>query len=193
MQQIADIQDGALPLQEALDTNIQALQAEIGKLNGSLALCRQLKDENARILDTERYWGIIQEKEQQGFKFHSFLKDYMSFMEPVVDWYLLHVPNGEDRSLKKILKYSLYWALGFAAFDTLLTGDFTGSLLDNLGTVFIGWPITFLGWCILFLPVYFIRKKYPKLANILWVLFPTVVLLGVIFLFTWLVFKPITT
>lgn len=56
VQQIAEILDGVLPLQEALNKNITVLQAEIEKLNGSLALCNQLKREDARMLDTERYW-----------------------------------------------------------------------------------------------------------------------------------------
>ena len=74
--QIQDILDGVLPLQEAVDANILALQQEIEKLNGSLSLCCQLKREDAETLDTERYWELIAQQEKQGYQFQSLLEDY---------------------------------------------------------------------------------------------------------------------
>ena len=104
VQQIADILDGVLPLQDALDSNIEALQSEIEKLNGSLALCRQLKSEDTQTLDTERYWEIVQEKEQQGFQFQSIVYDYLNFMRPILEWVFWYIPEGEQDSLWKVLK-----------------------------------------------------------------------------------------
>lgn len=133
VQQIADILDGILPLQDALDANITALNAEIKKLNGSLTLCHQLKAENARVLDAERYWDIIHQHEKQGMKFQSLLKDYAQFMEPTLDRYLLHVPSKHDRNPKMIIKYTALFTLGFGAINGLLTGNLIGGI-DN--TVF---------------------------------------------------------
>lgn len=99
VQQIEDILDGALSLQDALDTNIAALNEEIEKLNGSLALCRQLKAEDARTLDTERYWEIIQKQEEEGLRFQTLTQDYLSFVDQ-------HIRNGamiseENKKIRK--------------------------------------------------------------------------------------------
>ena len=50
VQQIADILDGALPLQDALEENIASLNAQIDALNGALAMTKQLRQENQFVL-----------------------------------------------------------------------------------------------------------------------------------------------
>ncbi len=113
VQQIEDILDGALPLQEAMEDNISNLQKEIQRLSGSLALCRQLKEENSAALDTQRYWQLIQEKEKQGFQFQSLARDYLTFVTPVFE-VLYWFPLGEALECpKKIPKYLTYSLLYF--------------------------------------------------------------------------------
>lgn len=161
VQQIADIQDGALPLQEALDSNIKSLQAEIEKLNGSLALCKQLKQEDARMLDTERYWEIIQEKELQGFRFQTLWDDYLKFTEIGYEWLLWPLPIDSLRSPWKLAVYilvlSAIWALSFALSGQNFLVAFVRQIFYSLRTIVI--------WTAIFVPLFFLSKKKPKLAH----------------------------
>lgn len=119
VQQVADILDGALPLQDALDRNIQTLQAEIKKLNGSLQLCRQLKTEDARVLDTEHYWELINKQEQQGLLFQSIAEDYVSFVgNDIRDaWF---IPESKKNSRIHVLLYILLHAAFWGLISALL-------------------------------------------------------------------------
>ena len=159
VQQIADILDGVLPLQDALDSNIEALQSEIEKLNGSLALCRQLKSEDTQTLDTERYWEIVQEKEQQGFQFQSIVYDYLNFMRPILEWVFWYIPEGEQDSLWKVLKCILILSAISAGLAALTPGhnflsEFVSSVLNAFRTILI--------WAVLLLVPYLLSKKNPK-------------------------------
>ena len=160
VQQIADILDGALPLQDALDTNIQTLKAEIEQLNGSLELCKQLKAEDARMLDTERYWEIIQNQEPLGFRFQSLASDYINFAAPTLSW-MYWVPEDAWHSPLRVVKYLLGWSLLFAVLYRLIGESFG----EKLGTRFFGSIAGILIWGVLLLPIYLIGKKHPKIAD----------------------------
>lgn len=180
VQQIADILDGALPLQEAVDANIAALNEEIGKLNGALALCRQLKAEDSEVLDTERYWEIIHDQEQLGFQFQSLASDYINFLAPVLSW-AYWIPEDAWHSPLRIVKYLLGWSVLFA-----FLGSFTGgSFGESLGSGFYGAIRGIVIWGIILLPVYFIGRKKPKLAETLKVLIPVGMLILVFGYFCW--------
>lgn len=161
VQQIADILDGAVSLQEALDTNIEALNAEIEKLNGSLALCQQLKAEDARTLDTERYWEIIQNQEQLGFQFQSLIEDYLKFSEINYGWLLWPLPIESLRSPWKVGTYILSLSALTAALSASRGNNF---LLTFAGQIF-GWLRSILVWTAIFFPLFILSKKKPKLAN----------------------------
>lgn len=130
VQQIADILDGALPLQEALDANISALQAEIEKLNGSLELCCQLKREDARMLDTERYWKIIHRKEQEGFRFQTLAKDYLSYVDNHFRTHYL-VSEVSGQNIKKGILYFFLWCLFLGLVEALI-----GRSVESFATTF---------------------------------------------------------
>ena len=188
VQRIGDILDGAISLQDVLDSNINALNAEIEKLNGSLALCRQLKDEDAQTLDTDRYWQLLQNHEKQGMRFQSLLKDYIQFMEPTLDRYLLHVPARHDRNPRMILRYTSLFALAFGLIDGFLTGNLANGLITQFFSQFILAPFFFLVWCIAYIPAYLVGKKHPALGRILKIIITVVVILAALFYFTWAVF-----
>lgn len=161
VQQIADILDGVVSLQDALEANIRSLNAEIEKLNGALALCRQLQAEDATVLDTERYWDIVQNQELLGFQFQSLASDYINFIAPTLSW-LYWTPEDAWHSPVRILKYILGWSLLFALLNKLILGVSFG---EQLGIQFFGKLGGLLVWCILLLPVYFIGRKHPKFAD----------------------------
>lgn len=161
VQQIADILDGAVSLQDALDANIKSLNAEIEKLNGSLALCKQLKAEDADTLDAERYWDIVQNQELHGFQFQSLASDYINFIAPTLSW-LYWTPEDVWHSPARILKYILGWSILFALLNKFLLGVSFG---EQLGIQFFGKLGGLLVWCVLLLPVYLIGRKNPKFAD----------------------------
>ena len=158
VQQIADILDGVLPLQDALDSNITALQAEIEKLNGSLALCKQLKAEDARMLDTERYWKIIHDQEQLGFQFQSLVYDYLDFMKPILEWVFWYIPEGEWNSLWNIGKCILFFTILNGALGILAGDNFFLAFWDEI----LAAGRTILIWAALLLIPYLIHKKNPE-------------------------------
>lgn len=188
VQQIADILDGALPLQDALNTNIRVLNEEIEKLNGSLALCHKLIAEDTQTLDTNRYWEIIHTYEKQSMRFQSLMKDYTSFMEPTLDRYLLHVPAKHERTPRMIIKYTAIFVIVFGGLNGIFTGDLVSGLSTQFISHFILAPIGFFAWCIAYLPAYLVGKKYPQLGRILKVTITVLVILTALFYFTWVIF-----
>lgn len=110
VQQIEDILDGAVTLQDAVATNIKALNAEIEKLNGSLILCKQLQAEDARTLDTDLYWGLIHSKEQQGFRFQTLAEDYISFVDQHIRNRTM-LPEESKKDTKKVILYILIYSV----------------------------------------------------------------------------------
>ena len=158
VQQIADILDGALPLQEALYNTIQSLQAEIEKLNGSLVLCKQMKQENIQILDAERYWYIIQEKETRGMKFQSLVYDYTDFLKPVLQGFFWYIPEGEWFSLGNILKCALIFSVMSGVLGMISGSSFFAVFFrDILSTI-----LTVLLWVILLIVPYIVSRKDSK-------------------------------
>lgn len=181
VQQIEDILDGALPLQEAVEANITTLNEEIEKLNGSLALCRQLKSENVETLDTDRYWEIIHDQEQLGFQFQSLASDYINFLAPTLSW-AYWIPEDAWHSPLRIVKYLLGWSVLLAALYSFLGKSFGREIVTN----FFGFICGIIVWGIILLPVYFIGKKKPKLAETLKVLIPVGMLIFVFGYLCWL-------
>ena len=79
---VADIKsifDGTLPLQTAIDNNIDRLHKEIEELNGAIEVCEQIKEDNSDEKDfpQEHFWNVINNREKQGEKFNEIFKDYL--------------------------------------------------------------------------------------------------------------------
>ena len=161
VQQIADILDGALPLQEALEHNIQVLNQEIEKLNGALGLCHQLQAEDAQNVDTDRYWDLIHQQEQQGLHFAELVDDYLKFTELQYAWLFWPLPIESFRSPWKLAIYVLLTSAFMAIPSLLEDGNYLLSFVDKI----FGCLCAFILWTAVFAPVYLLSKKKPKLAN----------------------------
>lgn len=161
VQQIGDILDGVLPLQDALDANIEALNTQIDALNGALALTRQLRQENRETLDTERYWELIQTKETQGFRFHALVEDYLKFTELNYEWLLWPLPAHELRNPWTVLKFILGIDLCFALLEIPLGNPFFSTFLHNIVRSVCSLAL----WTAIFIPIYLLRRRKPKLAK----------------------------
>lgn len=83
---INDVFDGERSLKEVLDTNITKLWRQMDELKGAMILCEKMKEEEAEIvsLDTDRYWGKIEEEEKQGNLFIDITKDIADMEKGVV-------------------------------------------------------------------------------------------------------------
>lgn len=179
VQQIEDILDGALPLQDALDKNILALQGEIDKLNGSLSLCCQLKREEALTLDTERYWDIILKSEKQGYRFKSLVDDYLKFTEIGYEWFFWPLPGETLRSPWKVALYILALSTAWAATLALHGQNFFLSLFQQIFVSLRGLAT----WTAIFVPIFLLSKKKPKLANGIMTALLIAVPIGIVALF----------
>ncbi len=168
VQQVADILKGIQPMQEALEEHVDILREEIQKLNGSLALCLQLRQEEAQSLDTERYWKIIHEKEAQGFQFQTLVYDYIQFLRPVVqDLQPWDAPERAWKNPFRFLEYliissGLLAAIG--AFINALTLDlpfFSGYVESFLFKILLFLSLILLGGVLTF-AVFLFSRKHPK-------------------------------
>ena len=161
VQQIGDILDGALPLQDALDANIDSLNAQIEALNGALALTKQLRQERSETLDTERYWELIQTQEKQGFRFHALMEDYLKFTEINYEWLLWPIPAEELRNPWTVAKFLLGIDLFGALLQIPLGNPFLPTFLQNIVRSICSLAL----WTAVFIPIYLLRRRKPKLAK----------------------------
>lgn len=76
---IKKIFDGTLDISDALEENISNLNQQIAELNGALDVCKTIKNDYTKHtdFDEERYWNLIQKKEENGEKFADIVKDYL--------------------------------------------------------------------------------------------------------------------
>lgn len=159
--QIQEVLDGVLPLQEAMDANIDALSAQIGALNGSLALSRQIRSENEEILDVERYWTLIQSQEAQGLQFQALLDDYLKFTEVNYEWFLWPLPGEYLRKPWTVALYVLIFSALSALSSAYMGEPFLPALISRVFSFIRG----FLLWTAIFIPIYLYSKRNKKVAN----------------------------
>ncbi len=183
VQQIGDILDGALPLQDALKDNIESLNAQIETLNGALALTKQLRQENQDTLDTERYWDLIRTQETLGFQFHELVDDYLNFTEVNYEWLFWPLPIDNLRKPKNVATWILGWAIINALMRLPLGEPFFRSFFGSL----MGMITTLVIWTAVFIPIYLLKRKRPKLAEgimtFLLIAVPIALVLGVCIIF----------
>lgn len=183
VQQIGDILDGALPLQDALKDNIESLNAQIETLNGALALTKQLRQENQDTLDTERYWDLIRTQETQGFQFHALVDDYLNFTEVNYEWLFWPLPIDNLRKPKNVATWILGWAIINALMRLPLGEPFFRSFFGSL----MGMITSLVIWTAVFIPIYLLKRKRPKLAEgimtFLLIAVPIAIVLGVCIIF----------
>ncbi len=170
VQLISDILKGRVPIQDAIASNILMLQEELQQLNGALAICRQIQAEKRPTLDTERYWQLIQDKEEQGLQFRSLVKDYLEFMEPVYDAVFWMVqPSDRHHTGRRFLKnIAVYFAmvLPFSIIVSLGTGT---PLAENTWDMFMMIFRKLLFWSVVMIPLFFLGRKYGKALKTTWV------------------------
>lgn len=156
VQEIKGILDGKVSLQEAMQTNIAQLEDQIESLNGALQLSRQIEKEQAEQLDTEHYWRVIHEKEQQGERFVDIMADYWSLFSPIL-YRKFHI--DPEKGVKKGIGKFLLICFLFALWATFVLK--AGSFWEN----FFHWPIVVLAVLAITLPIFLLGRKHPKAAS----------------------------
>ena len=175
---VADIKsifDGTLSLQTAIDNNIERLHKEIEELNGAIEVCEQIKEDNSDEKDfpQDHFWNVINSREKQGEKFNETVKDYIDFELGVFKEVFGSNPVEEKKEsgIKGVLLSILIACLISGVF-------FCG---DNGMTFWQGclYPFfMFLLASIVLLPLYYLARHKPKLANIV---STTILVLGGLF------------
>lgn len=159
--QIQEVLDGALPLQEAMEQNIDSLSHQIEALGGALALSRQLRMENVETLDVERYWDLIQTQEAQGLQFQALVDDYLKFTEVNYEWLLWPLPGSALRRPWTVAVYMLILS-AIAALSAVSAGEaFIPALFSQIFSFIKG----LLLWTTVFIPIYLLSKRHKKAAD----------------------------
>lgn len=166
---IKKLLDGDCSLQSLLEKNISELENQIKELEGAINVSKIMQDRNEDILslDENEYWTEIDKLEKAGLKFKDIINDVIEFEKGVIfNEFML---SNEEGKILYGWKESILRAIGTCIFCGLLWYILEGksrSYNDFLEGFF--WPFTcIIIYSIFGLPVHFIGKKNPKLANII--------------------------
>ena len=159
VQDIARIQKGELPLQDAVRANILQLEEQIQQLTGSLKLSRQIAAEDAPELDTLRYWQIIRKQEAEGERFADVVSEYWAvIMEPMILKRFLLTEKDDLR--KRVIQIAGVCGI-YALVRTFIWKD--GNLIGN----FFYWPMVIAAGTSITFPIFWMSKHFPKAASVL--------------------------
>lgn len=159
VQNIGKILNDELDFQAAIRENISELEAQIEQLEGSLNLSRQIAHEQEAMLDTDRYWNIIQQKEAQGEKFVDIVAEYWS----VIGFPVIARKFGltDDMSVKGKMGKILLICACYTLVRTFLWKE--GNLLRN----FLYWAMIILAVSAITFLIFWVGKHHPKIAAVL--------------------------
>lgn len=176
---VADIKsifEGTLPLQTAIDNNIDRLHKEIEELNGAIEVCQQIKEDNSEEKDfpQDHFWNVINNRENKGEKFNDILKDYLNeeiglFTNVIEMIFFVNLKKiKEELGLIGAIIVFLLICAGCGIVNYLFVDDYNFISFVE-GFIF---PVKFfLSISLTFTPLYFLmrflRKRYPKVAKIL--------------------------
>lgn len=159
VQDVEQILNGKQDFQEAIHQNISELETQIEQLKGALAVSRQIASEQAKELDTKRYWELIQKKEAQGEEFVDVVSDYwINVLEPIVS---RKFAMKKKLSAPKLLLAVVVFCSFYALARTFIWKE--GNLLIN----FLYWPFIFAVVAAITFPIFWIGKHHPKVAAVL--------------------------
>lgn len=162
---IKKILDEECDLQSSLKKNILELENQIKELEGAINVTKIMQDRNEEIfsLDADMYLTEIDKLEKSGLKFKEILNDVIEFEKGVIlnEFQLI---NEEGETLFG-LKESIIRAIGSCVLCGIIWyQEENRTMSDFLEGFFLPF-VCILIFSVLGLPVYFIGKKNPQLAQ----------------------------
>lgn len=168
VEEIAAMQKGDLSLSNALEENITRLEEELEQLKGSLETAKSLAAENTTFenLDQEKYWNTITQAENNGEKFIDIYKDYLVFELELFDKMWKNVffhdfkksrqKHGVLKACIILLIICVLRGIGrkFIWQESFWQGFLYPFAIAALGTIAV-------------LPLYILKKKAPKAAEVI--------------------------
>ena len=163
---IEDVLDGAKPMSEALESNMENLTRQMQELQGAMALCRKMQESGEQIetFDAEQYWNAVEEEEQKGNRFLDIAKDVVQLEKRFVLEYFGFVDyNGKRKDKRGVL---ISWAgIVFGMVLALgVLGWFSNPRM-SVKTVVAGILGVLVVINIIRIPIYLLAKKYPKVKK----------------------------
>ena len=160
---IEDVLDGAKPMSEALDSNMENLTRQMQELQGAMALCRKMKENGERIetFDAEKYWNVVEEEERKGNRFLDIAKDVVRFEKTtLMERFGIEHKDGKmvDDFPKAMLKI-VAMTFGCCFVWCLLDWSFSMESIKEALSLFLSILIVEI---IVAIPTYFILKKHPN-------------------------------
>ena len=163
---IEEILDGAKPLSEAIDQNIENLEKQLEELNGALQLSRilQKRGEELSTFDEKLYWEEMCREEKNGSRFLDLARDVVGYEKHVfLSYFGMEDCEGgiTEKPAKAVLR-----VIGTCC---LLAGVFCLMKQKwDVRTIAEGflYPFEVIAcWTILGLPFLFLGKKHPEAAE----------------------------
>ncbi len=185
VEEIKLIQNNELSFAEAIINAQHRIEDEIGQLNGSLKLIKQVAKENSSFdkIDINEHWNAISESEKSGEKFVDICKDFLELELNSFDimWKYVFFHNFK----KSREKHGTVIACGILLLLCVLRG--IGKVLIWKESFWSGFLYPFfiaLAGSIIILPLFLLSKKSPRIASIIATIF---IVLAVLF-FTSIIF-----
>lgn len=199
---VADIKsifDGTLPLQIAIDNNIDRLHKEIEELNGAIEVCEQIKEDNSDEKDfpQDHFWNVINNREKQGEKFNEIIKDYLkeeitNFSDYVELFAFISLKKVKEKFglLGSVIVFVLTCA-GFALYRCWRVHNFKFSyFIIWFFTPIVGYIVASIIGFPLWLLMRYLRKEHPKLAKVLEIFF-AIIYIALILGWLYLIISPV--
>lgn len=158
---IEDLFDSVKSMDTVLEENIHTLRIQIEEMTGAMNLCSKMKADAVEMdsLDIEKYWNYVEEEEQKGHRFADLAKDFLQEEKKTI--FGLFGWADRDGNLYS-WKAPILSVIAATIFYCLLKGEWSaGNVLEILRT--LGEMICVE--VILFIPIYFLGKKFPWIAQ----------------------------
>ncbi len=163
---IEDVLDGAKPMSEVLETNIENLTCQMQELQGAMTLCKKLRENGEQIetFDAEKYWNAVEEEEKKGNRFLDIAKDVVRFEKAtVLEFFTIAHEDGKPtdgiwKALIKIAATTFGFCFGWCLLEGVL-GEFSIETFGKALSTFVGMLVIEI---VVAVPTYFFLKKHPK-------------------------------
>ena len=163
VEDIRKMQDEEMNLQDVIARNIANLEQEIQQLQGALRVSRQIAEEGKDSLDAQKYWDIIQTGEASGESFADIAEDFW-----VNHFFPLFQKRFSYVDAKFVIPVALLMNTVWAIARSLLRKE--GSFIGN----FLYWPVILLVCFAILFPIFWLGKKHPKAAAVLYRILMTI-------------------